>query len=502
MERSKTSNINLNSSDYTLSNWGVFTHSGTMPITGTFTNYGVANVSGGFNVNNKGYLYNYGDFNVAGDIANSSAIFNYASIEVSGHYNNNSDLENYCTLIVTGNFSQNKSMLNYGYVYVGGRADITGGTTNEMYDGAMIKCTELNLNSNVNGNGTTSGLEITTTTRINAGSITGAMDICDANGIESNNGTIASTVTYCKAYIPTSPCNPEGYGTAPSVNDTDGDGVTDAQDEFPNDKYRAHKSYYVSEGGSATVLFEDLWPSVGDYDFNDLVLDLSGYQVLNASNKVVEIYLDFEVKAVGASNTNGFGVQLSSVLTSAVQSVNGAVYKDGSVVSIASNGTEIGQTKAVVVAVEDIEDVIHRVGGSMFNTVNNGYVGTSDVTTIKIVFGETTPIDNGLVSLSDIDVFLICNQERGWEVHTADVAPTGLVSDFWGTANDTSNPATGRYYKTSNNLPWGLVIVDDFSYPYERVSILDAYPDFAAWALSGGVINQNWYLNAVASKVW
>ena len=55
--------------------------------------------------------------------------------------------------------------------------------------------------------------------------------------------------------------------------DKDGDGVADSQDEYPEDAERAFNNYSLGENTFGTLLFEDLWPSFGDYDLNDLVID-------------------------------------------------------------------------------------------------------------------------------------------------------------------------------------------------------------------------------------
>jgi len=54
--------------------------------------------------------------------------------------------------------------------------------------------------------------------------------------------------------------------------DSDGDGVPNDEDAYPYDTERAFNNFYPS-GDYASLAFEDLWPGLGDYDFNDLVLD-------------------------------------------------------------------------------------------------------------------------------------------------------------------------------------------------------------------------------------
>ncbi len=53
--------------------------------------------------------------------------------------------------------------------------------------------------------------------------------------------------------------------------------------------------------GYGTPAFEDLWPSKGDYDFNDLVLDYHFEIITNTNNKVDRVKGTFIIKAFGAA---------------------------------------------------------------------------------------------------------------------------------------------------------------------------------------------------------
>jgi len=57
------------------------------------------------------------------------------------------------------------------------------------------------------------------------------------------------------------------------LTDSDGDGIQDADDDFPNDPARAFINFFPA-AGYGSLAFEDLWPGKGDYDFNDLVVVL------------------------------------------------------------------------------------------------------------------------------------------------------------------------------------------------------------------------------------
>ncbi len=498
----QSSNINLNKENYEIDNWGVFTCSGNFSPNGIFKNYGVANISSEYNVNSGGTLINTNSLNISGNFNNNAHVENSGTLKVSGSFNNNNKAAfiNNCQFIVTGNINQSDRLINSGYIYAGGRFTVNSNSTNEMTDGALVVATDLIVNSHISGEGSIySVFSISNTTNINgSGSVTGKIDICDKNGIENNNGTVDASVTYCEASVTTNECNP---GFTPPIKDSDNDGVADTQDAAPDDAGSAYQSYFPSKNNTATLMFEDLWPSKGDYDFNDLVASLQGTYVTNSSNKVVKLIFTINIKAVGASYKNGLGVQLDNIVPSEVSSVTGTIRKSGSSINLNSNGTEANQSKAVIIAIENIENVLTRPGGSMFNTVNNGYVGTSNEVTVTISF-ENSPLSLDKLSSSSFNFFLIKNQDRGTEIHLANRKPTNLMTYEFGTLNDTSSPTNGRYYKTENNLPWGLLILEPFKYPLEKTAITSAYSKFADWAESNGTSSKNWYKSPNPSEVW
>ncbi|TAE18276.1 MAG: DUF4842 domain-containing protein, partial [Bacteroidetes bacterium] len=94
------------------------------------------------------------------------------------------------------------------------------------------------------------------------------------------------------------------------------------------------------------------------------------------------------------------------------------------------------------------------------------------------------------------DPFLISNQRRGVEVHLPGFAPTARADrSLFGTADDRSSSATNTWYRSAGNAPWALSFIDNFTYPREEANITQAYLNFSAWALSGGVNFTDWYTN-------
>lgn len=278
--------------------------------------------------------------------------------------------------------------------------------------------------------------------------------------------------------------------------DTDGDGVPDAQDAFPNDPSKAYISYYPSQTGWATLAFEDNWPNKGDYDMNDLVLNYRYTYVSNAQNQVVTLQTDYSIAAVGASFKNGFGLQLP-IAASAVQSVSGQSIK-GNYISLASNGVESGQSKAVIIPFDNTDNLINNPAGTFFVNTKTSLPKVTG-TTASILITLASPVAQSALTPSAFNPFLISNQRRAYEVHLAGYSPTDKAdAKLFGTGDDSSVPGSGRYYLSTDNWPWAMNFSDQFIYPLETIGVNEAYPNFLNWASSGGTSFTDWYSNTGA----
>jgi len=278
--------------------------------------------------------------------------------------------------------------------------------------------------------------------------------------------------------------------------DTDGDGVQDVQDAFPTDPTRAYISYYPSQNGYANIAFEDNWPKKGDYDLNDLVVSYRYTFINNASNQVVDLQGDYNVAASGASFKNGFGVQLP-VAASTVRSVSGQK-AISNYLSMASNGVEAGQAKAVIIPFDNHEALIRNPDGAFFiNVLANKDKVTSTTATVKVNFAS--PVAASTLQVSAFNPFLISDMRRGYEIHLPGFAPTDKANKaLFGTDDDTSVPASNKYYVSGQNWPWAISFGGSFSHPFELQPINEAYLRFGDWASSGGVNYSDWYSNTAS----
>jgi biotin carboxyl carrier protein len=128
------------------------------------------------------------------------------------------------------------------------------------------------------------------------------------------------------------------------------------------------------------------------------------------------------------------------------------------------------------------------------NLVNVGDKLTTITNSDKLYVYFTNPVSTSITGTAPYNPFLIVDKTRGKEVHLSGNIPTDLADmALFGTWADDSDPATGKYYQTVNNLPWALDLPVSFDYPVEQVEIIHAYNHFVEWAESGGSSYPDWY---------
>ncbi len=481
------SGLNYNNASVRIINYGTIT--GLFTVGGYLDNYGTFNCTGDLNFNSTAQTFNNnGIINVSGNFNNSSALVatNNATLNISGNFNHNSGTAafmNYCAMNINGNMNLNSLVKNHSFIKVAGTTTINSGGELTMHNGAMFKTNNFILdNSHVTGYGSTSLLKITGTVNImNTGALlTGMLQVCAPTAVPAARLS-AGAANDCSLYIPVTSCYMEGNGGV-SVPDVDGDGVADANDEYPTDATKAYNNYYPSSTGGSTVAFEDNWPSKGDYDLNDVVVGYRYQVVTNAGNNVVKVIGNYTLLATGGELGNGFGVQFP-VNAANVSNVTGATL-------------EAGQTKAVVILFSDM-----RTQMTNWNT----YYGATASPTVNYavsfdVAGSTSISSFGLNPYNPFIWNYGLGNNRGREIHLAGHAPTDLgYTSYFGTADDNSSAAANRYFVTTTGLPYAIdVPVNPFNYPVEMKDITQAYLHIGQWAESGGTSYTDWYSNTAA----
>ncbi len=275
----------------------------------------------------------------------------------------------------------------------------------------------------------------------------------------------------------------------PSPSDRDKDGVLDANDDYPDDPARAFNITYPSKDNWGTLAFEDMWPTQGDYDMNDLVMRYQITQVEDSQGRVKDLEMTMQIQARGASRTSGFGVELTNVVPSALDSATMTI-NDKTAVAIPP---ETGQPYLTWIFFDNASYYAPTpTGYSFYNT--EIYAPKQDGPVFKLKMTFKNPPARATLGAAPYNPFIFSSVDRGIEVHLPDYPPTKLARvALFGTGDDTSKPSSKRYYKTAKNLPWALHIAENWHHPLEKTMITVAYPNFAPWAESAGKSNLNWY---------
>ena len=265
--------------------------------------------------------------------------------------------------------------------------------------------------------------------------------------------------------------------------------------------------------------FEDNFPAVGDYDFNDVVLTMT--PSLNDKTLTIQVRLD----AVGATEPIGAAIRLVGVKSADLASysvVQGFASPEsqglGNYMNIRTNETILkdGQepnatNDMVIVLFKDAHWAINPVKASnggvqmaFYNTVKRGdgyqnkFYVTPPVATYTFVFHDAEKA-KAMLAENLYDVFIVEPYNGGyWEVHT--------VQNGFKTMQVLMPTKPAGYAEAyGSNMPWAIMVPGDFKYPNEWQvigsskggTLRGAYktPDhsFAEWAADGTKAT-DWYL--------
>ncbi|MFT5736492.1 MAG: LruC domain-containing protein [Maribacter sp.] len=212
--------------------------------------------------------------------------------------------------------------------------------------------------------------------------------------------------------------------------DTDGDGILDGDDNFPDDAEKAFEVFMPSKYGFGTVAFEDLWPYSGDYDFNDVAVNYKVITVQNVANEVVQVDFNIKAKSNRASFVNTFAIEFEKLSPSKIVSVSGQVLGQN-YIKLNANGTEANQENAVVVFYDD----------------NNAVLKKPMTISIKL----TEPITTAALGIAPFNPLLIINKNREKEIHLPFARNTSLAKKEILVAATNKDP-DGNYV-TEQGLP-------------------------------------------------
>lgn len=266
------------------------------------------------------------------------------------------------------------------------------------------------------------------------------------------------------------------------IADSDGDGIPDDTDIYPNDATRSTEISYPSEG-VFTVAYEDLYPSAGDADLNDYVIQFKNEEDLNSAGKIVRLRGVYQHVARGAGYRHQLYIKLpvevGASVTYKLTQADGSIVADTSTVSLSAWNLKSGYR-----IFDDSSKTIGSQNANPGEVFKPGYIAT-----IEIVFNA--PVERAKLGSFPYDLYAyVINTKQ--EVHFP-----GLYKTLLGTDK----------YLDVTGFPWAILVPGAWKYPYERNDIrnplLTGYSEFNIWVATGGKEYKTWYFDVTnESKVF
>ena len=227
--------------------------------------------------------------------------------------------------------------------------------------------------------------------------------------------------------------------------------------------------------------FEDLWPSRGDYDMNDVVVDFD--HELNFSNGKVQ-------KEIFSLTTYMNTVTLKDGLAFKLKpKVSSDKYK------ITLQKLAPGETEPKTTSVLKQEGDVYYIWDDVKQQLGYTYIFTITYTTPQT-----------MSNLADYEPFIWREQENGkqWEMHLPFCKPTNKVDDsLFGTEDDKSVPSQGKYYVRDSVYPFAFYLANAKAENFTETILKEGvnkpistfYPEFLQWSTSNGEKFPDWYLH-------
>ncbi len=311
-----------------------------------------------------------------------------------------------------------------------------------------------------------------------------------SNYIDKENSVTTVTSAEEIIQIPASGCNKKGNNINQSNKEPEGS-------TFP---------IIVSPDNSYTFVMEDNWPVYGDYDMNDLVMDIELEYEEEENGYINELEIEATLRAVGASKSLAAAIQLDKVPVTAIEEIEFEDIPkealDGSVFDCI-NGLEKDQQYAVIPFFDNAHRALGVKNGTLINTGKEDYRVKKKEFEIEIKFKANT-VKQEDINIKNLNFFIVTDGKKQGrkEVHLRGFQPTQRASRIY--LNSNSDNYDVAPYLSKDNLIWGLMLPSyekkRFNYPKENKNIKDAYPKFADWAVSGGTTNTDWYKPENAQK--
>lgn len=250
-----------------------------------------------------------------------------------------------------------------------------------------------------------------------------------------------------------------------------------------------------------TYVFEDNFPLVGDYDFNDIVLDVTIDHRYGSDRKVTTTLLNIKLTAAGASKMVGAGLRIVGINPSAISSITyEGADKDRFLSSLSGSMFDTGiESDGTIPLFGNAHKVFDVPSGTLVNT--GGTTATAHTCQIKIEMNDAFQFEKPVIMKDNLDFFIAYqyhSMQQRMEVH---------LYDFWELGPTKKGTIQKANLDLAKNNTWA-VCVPNFRYPRENINICDeknqdncAYPLFLGWVRDHNT-NLDWYKHPNEKNVY
>ena len=230
--------------------------------------------------------------------------------------------------------------------------------------------------------------------------------------------------------------------------------------------------------------FEDKWPSKGDYDLNDAVVNAKHEKEFNDKGKIVKETFYLTTYQNYVELTNGLALTLNTNVKPK---------------SVAMKKIVPGSTDAEVASFTKEGDVYYLTD-DVKREIGSTYI-------LELTYSN--PLSSS-AQMASIQPFIYRSEgNQNWEVHIPMEAPTvKMNTGYFGKDDDCSNLVYHQYFVREGNYPFAFYLknadIDVFKETIlkrenESIPIDQFFPGFIEWSTSGGTTNQDWYLKPSVS---
>lgn len=263
---------------------------------------------------------------------------------------------------------------------------------------------------------------------------------------------------------------------------------------------------YAQDNGQALILFEDLWPSNGDFDFNDAAVMHDFSFQTDGNSHVLTMRAQFNLVALGADIANGLYLHLPGLSAADVASMQ--IYTSDS--QTPRNISVVrGESELVLQIAANTRDLFNGKPGfvnTAFGPVNPlgpAQTATATAKAVTVIINFTNPLSSYDLhdgskfldtSAAPYDLFLGRVGNYSHQIHQPQyVGTTSMDASLFNHVDD--NSGSGLHFINRNNIPFALNMPGMY-WPQETLDIGLLYPELIPY--SEGILgtnNQNlqWY---------